>query len=555
MGARDDRPPYLPHDTLAGKYRVRRILGEGGMAVVYAAIDTTCDRQVAIKVLRPRVAARRSLSSAHLQREAATVVRLLDRTPHVAEVLTAGITDDEHRLPYYVMERLFGETLRAGIEEKRAQQHPFEILEVATTVIEIATPLAHAHQMGIVHRDVKPENVFLAEQRDGARIVKLIDFGLSALVDGDDEPRASGPRVFSGSRQYASPEQLDGRGTTPASDVYSLGLILYEMLTLKLPHDRHNPALSPEKTALNVLEMPLGDLRKLRADIPPRLEAILENCLEHDPELRPTALQVASRLRDVKRAFEHDLLGSEAVAATDVTGPPVEVLLQRLDTATSDPGAPVGRDRDPRTPHALEKVARDEEVFFLEKAVDRSAMPARTDPIPQRIAAVQPAPTSVEPQRVLMVQGVTEVPPPPKTLPLPPKPPDSTVRLPAMTAAQAASAATARAAPPDLIAPAFATAGTTPSRPAQGFGSRTDSEPSVARHAGLRREVWWLVLAACVAVMAVIAVAPGALAKRAAERAAAAASASAATVAATRALPAPMPSSSAPVPPVASSPR
>jgi hypothetical protein len=200
-------------------------------------------------------------------------------------------------------------------------------------------------------------------------------------------------------------------------------------------------------------------------------------------------------------------------------------------------------------------VARDEEVFFLEKAVDRSAMPARTDPIPQRIAAVQPAPTSVEPQRVLMVQAVTEVPPPPKTLPLPPQPPDSTVRLPAMTAAQAASAATARAAPPDLIAPPFATAGTTPSRPAQGFGSRTESQPSVARHAGVRREVWWLVLAACVAVMAVIAVAPGALAKRAAERASAAASASAATVAATRALPAPMPSSSAAVPPVASSPR
>jgi len=323
MVARADRPPYSPHDTIAGKYRVRRILGEGGMAVVYAAVDTTCDRQVAIKVLRPRVAARRALSSAHVQREAATVVKLHERTPHVAEVLTAGITEDEHRLPYYVMERLFGTSLRAGIDDRSAQKHPFEILEVTSTAIEIATALTHAHQMGIVHRDVKPENVFLAEQRDSAYLVKLLDFGISALVD--DEPGASHPRVFSGSRQYASPEQLEGHGTTPASDVYSLGLILYEMLTLDLPHDRRNRALSVEKTALNVLQMSLGDLRRPRADIPPRLEALLENCLESEPELRPTALQVASRLRDVNRAFENSLLGSEDAAATNVTGPPLDV--------------------------------------------------------------------------------------------------------------------------------------------------------------------------------------------------------------------------------------
>ncbi len=426
MSPRPDRPPYLPQDTIASKYRVRRILGEGGMAVVYAAVDTTCDRQVAIRVLRPRVAARRALSSARMQREAATVVKLHALTPHVAEVLTAGITDDEHRLPYYVMERLYGASLRAAIEDKRARKEPFEILEVASTGTEIAVPLAHAHQIGIVHRDVKPENVFLTEQRDRTYLAKLLDFGISALVD-DDEPGTSGPRVFSGSRQYASPEQLDGRGTTPASDVYSLGLILCEMLTFDLPHDRLNPALSVETTALSVLQMPLGNLRELRADIPARLEALLENCLEYDPELRPTALQVASRLRDVKRAFEHDLLGGGDAAPTNVTGPPVEVLLQSLGTATGDTGAPIDRGTDQRPPHTLQTEVHDEEVFFLDPVVHREAV--------------------IQPQRVVMVQGVTEVPAPPKTVPLPPAAPESTARLPAMAAAQAASAEASRPKP------------------------------------------------------------------------------------------------------------
>jgi serine/threonine protein kinase/DNA-binding CsgD family transcriptional regulator len=315
-----DRPPYEPGAVLAGKYAICRILGEGGMAVVYAAVDTTCDRQVAIKVLRPSASPHRQLSSARVQREAATVVKLHERTPHVVEVLTAGVSEDQHHLPYYVMERLQGTTLREGVEAKRLAGQPFEFIEMASTVTEIAVALAYAHDMGIVHGDVKPENVYIAVQRDQSYIVKLLDFGVSALLA--DEGEQGGRRGFSGSRQYAAPEQLDGRAPAPACDVYAIGLVLYEMLTFTLPHDRMNRALTVAETALNVLREPIPDLRKLRRDVPPRLEVLVRNCLAYRPEERPGALQVTNMLRDIKRVLEGSLLGGSETKATDVPGPP-----------------------------------------------------------------------------------------------------------------------------------------------------------------------------------------------------------------------------------------
>jgi serine/threonine-protein kinase len=535
--SRADRPPYSPSDTVAGKYRLRRILGEGGMAVVYSAVDTTCDRQVAIKILRPGVVARRPLSAAAIQREAATVVKLHDRTPHVVEVLTAGITDDAHRLPYYVMERLYGASLRAGIEDKRARQIPFEITEVTSTVTEIAVALAHAHEAGIVHRDVKPENVYLAEQRDRAYIVKLLDFGISALMD--DEPGARS-RTFSGSRPYASPEQLDGRPTTPESDVYSLGLILYEMLTFTLPHDRHNPALSVAQTALNVLQIPLVEPRRLRGDMPDRLEGLILNCLAYRPDMRPSALLVASKLRDIKEVFERNLLGSDDINSTDVSGPPAAVLMRRIDD-TSGFAEPPGPQRFGAAGHVDLRAGTqppaapdtpgmhvDHEVFFdnpVHGAVDRD----RTDPMPEVFAGLGPAAT---------------VPLPAPPLVAPPKP-DSTVRLPALQAPPPAPPS------PPVVIPPWTPVITT-NHSVEGFASRTQPGPSVAPRRGVRPAVIWALLAACVFAMVVIAMVPGALARRAAARAAAAASASVAPVA--MALPPPAAVvSSAPAPPAASS--
>ena len=402
-----DRPPYEPGAVFAGKYAIRRVLGEGGMAVVYAAVDTSCDRQVAIKVLRPSAAAHRHLSSARVQREAATVVKLHVRTPHVVEVLTAGVSEDQHHLPYYVMERLYGTSLREGVEAKRRAGQPFEFIEIASTVTEIAVALAFAHDMGIVHRDVKPENVFIAEQRDRSYMIKLLDFGVAALLADEEEPGRR--RAFSGSRQYAAPEQLDGKAPAPACDVYAVGLLLYEMLTFSLPHDRMNRALSVAETALNVLREPTPDVSKLRADVPPRLAILVRNCLAYEPTQRPGALQVANMLRDIKRVLEGKLVGSDETKATDVSGPPTGVLAHNFGDSARDVmsrfgqrmAGPVPADpnasTDPGAAGAQAAgVPADHEVFFMNRVADTTQpIPKLPDPLTAPSTIVAPTPITL----------------------------------------------------------------------------------------------------------------------------------------------------------------
>ncbi len=358
------------------------------MAVVYSALDTSCQRNVALKILRPAIAARRPHSTDLVKREAAAAVQLHAHTPHVVEVLTAGVTDDAHQLPYYVMERLHGSTLRTLIDDRRALARPFELLEVTDLATPIASALAEAHEQGIVHRDIKPENVYLAEQRDHTTLVKLLDFGISALAD--DEPGDPTTRTFSGSRRYASPEQLDGRPTTSASDVYSLGLVLFEMLTLSLPHDRLNPALSLRQVALNALQMPVPRTSKQHGDLPEQLDNIIGNCLEHSPSMRLTAEVVARKLRYLREAFEREVLGVTDYA-TDVSGPPVANFAQRAGNTTANLIEPPAAARPVEATVILPAA---HEMFFLHPVVDGDADRNRTDPKPHVIAARAAAPVA-----------------------------------------------------------------------------------------------------------------------------------------------------------------
>jgi serine/threonine protein kinase len=383
-----DHPPYRPRDLIDGKYAVRKILGEGGMAVVYAAVDTTCDRDVAVKVLRPSVAERHRLSDEQMRIEASTIVKLHERTPHVAEVFTAGVTADEHLLPYYVMERLWGTTLRAAIADQRALAQPFEILELTSTLIEVATGLAHAHKMNVVHGDVKPENVFIADRRDTTTIVKLLDFGVSALARGDarDEGESGS---FAGSHRYAAPEQLDGRPPTPAVDVYALGLMLYEMLTFTLPHDRFNPALGVKQIALNVLREGQPRMKDLRPDSPPLLRDLVVRCLLIDPAGRPRALEAANLLRHIRASVERALLGGAAeeqrTANTEVDEPPEEVQ-RRWKGAQADEARTEPMPHAPMTPAA----PLDDEIFFWDGDTDGAQQ--RTAPIPRAASTTEPIP-------------------------------------------------------------------------------------------------------------------------------------------------------------------
>jgi serine/threonine-protein kinase len=315
--ASPDPPPYQVPDVIGSKYRLVKVLGQGGMSVVFDAVDTTCERSVAVKVIRPRLAARLKFSAEQMRREAEVLVRLREKTEFVVDVLTAGITADAHALPYYVMERLRGDTLRQFIHAQIKRGVEFTIDEITTIGIAVAMALAHAHTLGVVHRDTKPDNVFMAAMWDDRVVVKVLDFGICALAD--DQQKG-----FSGTVPYAAPEQLGGAPAHPASDVYALGLILFELATLKLPHGRHRKGLAPEVLTLAVMKSPVPDVSLLRLDAPPRLTELIARCLVTDPAQRPTAHDVAKGLRDIRHSFLGQLGGtaSTSVPATDVSGPP-----------------------------------------------------------------------------------------------------------------------------------------------------------------------------------------------------------------------------------------
>jgi serine/threonine-protein kinase len=264
------------------------------MAVVYEAEDTSCGRRVAIKVVRPDVASRVAFSADMMRREARALVALHRETEHVVEVITAGVTDDAQHLPYYVMERLEGFTLRAVLDKKRSEKVHLAVDEAIGLVIDLATALDHAHRRSITHLDVKPENVFVHRQRHGSPILKLLDFGISAML-GDT------PHRFRGTLRYAAPEQLRGERVSAATDLYALGLVLFESLTLRRPFEGVDDSNDPEALVLAQCEAVPRSVEELRAEVPPALAALVTQCLEKDPAMRPaSAAAVVGRLREMQ---------------------------------------------------------------------------------------------------------------------------------------------------------------------------------------------------------------------------------------------------------------
>jgi len=211
--------PFATGDVVAGKYRVDRPLGAGGMGVVVAATHVELDRPVAIKVLLSG-AAKDPDVVARFSREARAAAKI--RSEHVARVLDVGLLPSG--LPFMVMEYLEGEDLAWRL----TQQACLPLPEIAQYVLEACEALAEAHAAGIIHRDLKPANLFLATRPDRSRIVKLLDFGISKSPVGAAGAVTSTQAVM-GSPVYMSPEQLvSAKNVDARSDVWSLGVVLYE---------------------------------------------------------------------------------------------------------------------------------------------------------------------------------------------------------------------------------------------------------------------------------------------------------------------------------------
>jgi serine/threonine protein kinase len=259
-----------------GRYRVERVLGGGGMAVVYLARDEELDRPVAIKVLADNLAADENFRKRFL-REARLAARVAH--PNIVQVYDSGEADGR---PYIVMEYVEGKTL-AALLARRGRLPPAEAVELA---LQVCTGLEHAHRAGLVHRDIKPQNLII--RGDGT--VKIVDFGIARSAQGTQLTEAGS---VLGTAAYLAPEQAAGEDVTLAADVYALGVVLYEMLTGRTPHT----AESLSEFVARGHEQPIAALRELAPEAPEALEDVVMRSLARIPQYRqPSAEALAAEL-------------------------------------------------------------------------------------------------------------------------------------------------------------------------------------------------------------------------------------------------------------------
>ena len=293
---------------VADKYRIDGILGTGGMGVVVAATHVDLDQRVAIKFLRevsPEALAR-------FQREARLLVRL--KSPHVARVIDVGSLDDD--TPYIVMEHLDG----SDLSSVTASRGKLPVEETVEYVLQASEAVAEAHALGMVHRDLKPANLFLARGPGGTTTVKVLDFGVSKILDdrssgANDPPRGgdlTNEGVALGSPGYMSPEQMtSSRDVDERSDIFSLGALLYKLVGGQTPYK----GASVVTILASMATEKLTPLRSLATDAPESFTAVVEKCLAHDKAARyPTVAHLAQAL--VPFATRRGRVSIEQILAT-----------------------------------------------------------------------------------------------------------------------------------------------------------------------------------------------------------------------------------------------
>jgi serine/threonine-protein kinase len=304
-------------DVLAGKYRVERVLGVGGMGYVVSALHLELGQRVAVKFLMPELC-KSDEPVMRFLREARAAVRI--RNEHVARVLDVGKLDTG--APYMVMEYLEGNDLADELEKRKR----LGVEDAVDYILQASEAIAEAHTLGIVHRDLKPSNLFLTWRADGSALVKVLDFGISkAMVNEEGGAAASltGTQALLGSPSYMSPEQVRKPKTVDVrTDVWALGVILYELLTGTQPFT----AETPMSVLAAVVSDPTPSVRETRPDIPIEIQAIIERCLAKDPKKRyqsiaeladalapfasplaaPSVVRISGMLRGTPRLFASD---------------------------------------------------------------------------------------------------------------------------------------------------------------------------------------------------------------------------------------------------------
>ncbi len=263
-------------ELIAGRYELEEIVGSGGMATVYRAQDRLLERSVALKILHEQFSQDPDALE-RFGREARAVAQLAH--PNIVTVIDRG--EDGGR-PYIVFEYVSGENLKQLV----AREGPLPVATVIELGIQVARALEAAHDRGVVHRDIKPQNVLLAEEGRA----KVTDFGIARARNTEGMTLTG---TIMGTSDYIPPEQARGETAGEAGDVYSLGVVLFELLTGRLPYEGDNAVA----VAMRHVNDPVPDVRELRPDVPPRLAALVHRALAKEPRDRfPTMSDLVAEL-------------------------------------------------------------------------------------------------------------------------------------------------------------------------------------------------------------------------------------------------------------------
>jgi serine/threonine-protein kinase len=282
-------------DVLAGKFRIERVLGVGGMGMVVSAMHLHLDERVAIKFLLPEALANAE-AVARFSREARAAVKI--KSEHVARVIDVATL--ETGAPYMVMELLRGRDLSQMLSDHGAMPAHLAV----QYVLQACEALAEAHAMGMVHRDLKPANLFLTSRADGSPCVKVLDFGISkvtSLSGSGPEMGMTRTQTMMGSPLYMSPEQMaSARDVDQRADIWAMGTVLYELVTGRVPFE----AETMPQLCAQILNGEPAAPRTVRPDVPPHLEQVIWRCLRKDRAQRyanvaELAAELASLAPDV----------------------------------------------------------------------------------------------------------------------------------------------------------------------------------------------------------------------------------------------------------------
>jgi serine/threonine-protein kinase len=256
--------------TIAGRYEILEVLGEGGMSTVYRARHRFIEQQYAVKIMNPALA-RDATVRERFRREAKNAQKLAH--PNIIEIFEQGDTEDG--TAYMVMELLNGKSLAEHIAPG-----PMDIKRAVGLMIQMGRGIARAHDLEVIHRDLKPENIFVCKREDGTDLIKLLDFGIARSMH---DSRLTGTGELFGTPQYMAPERITTMDAGPSADLYAMGVLFFEMVTGRLPFD------APDVTSFFVkhLKEPPLPIRRLVPDVPESVASLVEQLMQKDPAQRP----------------------------------------------------------------------------------------------------------------------------------------------------------------------------------------------------------------------------------------------------------------------------